>query len=203
VVKKPQKRRETGVKTVNRNSSSCKRINAGFGVKPFRHSFSVGGGFTILEMVVAIFLIAIILGTVLLLMAANLNILDKANNIMIANALAQYTIEDVKNIDFPPVYCDRQNRFGDRPLDGLNYKSEAAIVPVIDGGDWTPEEFQEKYSIRRYDFRYDTLGAFLDGSIPNDTDITMQHRVDVYILRRNDDSVILKNSITISRDGLF
>ncbi|MCM8761964.1 MAG: type II secretion system GspH family protein, partial [Candidatus Omnitrophica bacterium] len=49
-------------------------------------------GFTVLELVVAIFLIAIVIGTVLLIMSANLNIIDKANDILVANALAQYTI---------------------------------------------------------------------------------------------------------------
>ena len=162
-------------------------------------------GFTILEMVVAIFLIAIVLGTVLLLMAANLNVLDKANDLLVANALAQYTFEDVRNIDFPPVYYDRQGRFGDRPVSNLPpiYKLPAEVDPVTDGGDWTPKEFQDKYVVRRYDFRYRTDGSFLDGITIPDTDITMIHQVDVYVLRKKDNSTVLKDSIVISRDGLF
>ena len=162
-------------------------------------------GFTILEMVVAIFLIAIVLGTVLLLMAANLNVLDKANDLLVANALAQYTFEDVRNIDFPPVYYDRQGRFGDRPVSNLPpiYKLPAEVDPVTDGGDWTPAELIDKYIVKKYDFRYDFAGAPLSDPAVSDTDLAMMHRVDVYILRRKDSSVILTDSIFISRDGLF
>lgn len=161
-------------------------------------------GFTILELVVAIFLIAIVLGTVLFLMASNLNVLDKANDLLVANALRQYTFEDVRNIDFPPVYYDRQSYFGDRPMAGGTYKMPPDIDPVTDISDWTPEEFQDKYIVRRYDFRYDNnADGFLDGTILPDTDLTVMHRVDVYVLRRKDNSVILTDSLFISRDGMF
>jgi prepilin-type N-terminal cleavage/methylation domain-containing protein len=169
-------------------------------------------GFTLLELVVSIFLIAIVLGTALLLMAANLNVLDKANDILVANALAQYTIEDIRNIEFPPVYYDRQGNFGDRlvkdnpvpPPDDI-YKNPEEIDPETEGGDWTPEpvEFQKDYIIRRYDFRYDEAGVFLSDTTQSDTDKTMKHRVDVYVLRKSDNSVILQDFIVISRDGLF
>jgi len=168
-------------------------------------------GFTILELVVAIFLIAIVLGTVLLLMAANLNVLDKANDLLVANALKQYTFEDVRNIDFPPVKYDRQSYFGDRPgIDNASppplykYKLPADVAPAVDNNyDWTPTEFQDKYIIRKYDFRYGSDGGFLDGTTIPDTDITMIHQVDVYVLRKKDNSTVLKDSIFISRDGLF
>ncbi len=137
-------------------------------------------------------------------MAANLNILDKANDLLVANALSQYTIEDVRNIEFPPVYHDRQSRFGDRPIDG-NYKNHVTVDPVNDGGDWTPEpkELQNKFIVRRYDFRYDRAGVFLEEPTVPDTDIAIKHRVDVYVLRRKDNSIVLQDSIVISRDGMF
>jgi len=167
-------------------------------------------GFTILELVVSIFLIAIVLGGVLLLMAANLNVLDKANEIMVANALAQYATEDVRNIDFPPVYHDRQDRFGDRPVrDNPSppplyvFKEPGDISSADDGGDWTPAEFQDKYIVRRYDFRYDASGEFLQDTTAGDTDVAMKHRVDIYVLKKNDNSLILKDSIILSRDGMF
>ncbi|MCM8820683.1 MAG: type II secretion system GspH family protein [Candidatus Omnitrophica bacterium] len=162
-------------------------------------------GFTILELVVSIFLIAVVIGTVLLIMAANLNIIDKANDILVANALAQYTIEDVKNIEFPPVYYDRQTRFGDRIVipasSPSTYKSPDEVDPVNDGNDWTPEEMQDKYIVKRYNFRYDRSGGFLSDVTQSDTDRTMSHRVDVYVLRKRDKALILNDSILISRDG--
>ena len=48
-------------------------------------------GFSLLEMIVAIFLVAVVIGTVLLLMASNLNVINKANEIMISNAPVSYT----------------------------------------------------------------------------------------------------------------
>ena len=157
-------------------------------------------GFTLVEMVVAIFLIAVVLSGVLLLMAANLNVIDKANETMVANALLQYTLEEVRNIDFPPVHCDRQSSFGDRPGNGT-YKTPESINPVEDGNDWTPVEFSDRFIVKKYDFRYKWDGTFLDGTTANDTDNTMYHRVDVYILKRRGNSIILQNSAIISRDG--
>jgi len=159
-------------------------------------------GFTMLELVVSIFLIAVVIGTVLLVMSANLNIIDKANDLLVANALAQYTLEDVSNIEFPPVYYDRQSRFGDRiinPSPPPTYKGPDEIDPTTDGGDWTPAEMQDKYIVRRYDFRYDGSGNLLSDA--TDPDSAMKHRIDVYVLRKRDKSVILKDYIIISRDG--
>ncbi|MCM8776750.1 MAG: type II secretion system GspH family protein [Candidatus Omnitrophica bacterium] len=159
-------------------------------------------GFTVLELVVAIFLIAIVIGTVLLIMSANLNIIDKANDILVANALAQYTIEDVKNIEFPPIYYDRQASFGDRPLkDSTTYKTPDEVEPTTDGNDWTPKEMQEKYIVRRYNFRYDGSNSFLSDATQSDTERTMSHRIDVYVLRKRDKALILNDYILISRDG--
>lgn len=160
-------------------------------------------GFTLLELVVAIFLIAVVIGTALLIIAANLNIIDKANDILVANALAQYTIEDVKNIEFPPVYYDRQASFGDRPLkDSNTYKGPDEVDPLTDGGDWTPDELQDRYIVRRYNFRYDGSVNLLTDATQPDTERTMSHRIDVYVLRKRDKALILNNYILISRDGI-
>lgn len=183
--------------------------NTGFLPERLRKAEFWAKGFTMVELVVSIFLIAIVLGAVLLLMAANLNVLDKANEIMVANAIVQYAAEDVRNADFPPVYYDRQTSFGDRPIDvsqtpevykgpeGIDSSDHAAA------GDWTPDGFQDKYLVRRYDFRYDGAGEFLDDTAVPDTDIAMKHRVDIYVLKKSDSSLILKGSAVVSRDGLF
>jgi len=138
-------------------------------------------------------------------MSANLNVLEKANDLLVANALRQYTFEDVRNIDFPPVDYDRQSCFGDRIIDasGTLYKTPETIDPAVDVSDWTPLEFQDKYIVSKYDFRYDFAGALLNDPTVSDTDLAMMHRVDVYVLRRKDNSVILTDSLFISRDGMF
>ncbi|MDD3725800.1 MAG: prepilin-type N-terminal cleavage/methylation domain-containing protein, partial [Candidatus Ratteibacteria bacterium] len=132
----------------------------------------IKSGFTMLELVVAIFLIAVVIGTALLIMAANLNVIDKSNDIMVANALIQYTVEDIHNIEFPPVYYDRQARFGDRPIDGTTYISPDEVDSAKDGNDWTPDELQDKYIVRRYDFRYDGSGGLFTDATQEDTDRT-------------------------------
>ncbi|HNS33366.1 MAG TPA: prepilin-type N-terminal cleavage/methylation domain-containing protein [bacterium] len=159
-------------------------------------------GFTVLEMVVSIFLIAIILGGALLLLAANLNVIEKANEMMIATSLAQYTVEDVRNIEFPPVYYDRQSSFGDRPVSGTVYKNFDSVNPADDGNEWTPAGFENSFIVRKYDFRYGADGAFLSDAATDDTDLAMQHRVDVHILKKQDSSLILSNSVIITRNGL-
>jgi len=158
-------------------------------------------GFSLLEIIVAMFLIAIVLGTVLMLMAANLNVIGRANELMVANALAQYTIEDVRNINFPPVYYNRQAAFGDRPGNGT-YKTPDSVNPATDGKNWAPSNFEGDFIVRRYDFRYGGDGLFLDGSTANDTDTAMHHRIDIYVLKKKDAAVIMKNSVIISRDGM-
>ena len=153
-------------------------------------------GFSLLEMIVAIFLVAVVIGTVLLLMASNLNVINKANEIMISNALAQYSIEEVKNIEFPPVYSDRQDYFGDE----IQYDS---IVDISYYGDYTPDEFKDKFRIIRFVQGYYPNGQIIPDF--NDTlyDDAMKLKVIVYVLRKRDNAVISKREIYISRNGMF
>ncbi|MCD6408589.1 prepilin-type N-terminal cleavage/methylation domain-containing protein [bacterium] len=153
-------------------------------------------GFSLLELVIAIFLIAVVIGTVLLLLAANLNIINKANELMIANALVQYSIEEVKNIDFPPVYADRQDYFGDE----ITYDS---IVDVSFYSDWTPKEFKEKFKIIRFVQGYDSSGSLIIDFNNTKYDEAMILKIIVYVIRRKDGKLILKTSTFVSRNGLY
>jgi len=153
-------------------------------------------GFSVLELVIAIFLIAVVIGVTLLLIAGNLNIIYKSNELMIATALAQYSMEEVKNIDFPPVYYDRQDYFGDE----IQYDS---IVDVSYYGDYTPEDFKDKFRIIRFVQGYDSSGQIIADFDSTKYDDAMLLKVIVYILRKKDNSVILKNTLYISRNGLY
>jgi len=163
-------------------------------------------GFSLLELVIAIFLISIVIGATLLLIAGNLRIIHRANEMMVATALAQYNMEEIKNFDFPPVYYDKQGFFGDRVSNSGIYKRPDEIDPVNDGTDRTPDEFKDRFIVKRFDFRYDSSGNFIENvtdDTSEDTDKTMLHRIDIYILRKKDNSVMLKNTIYISRNGMF
>lgn len=174
-------------------------------------------GFTILELVIAIFLLAVVIGTALLIMASNLNVIDKSNDIVVANALIQHTVEDIYNIEYPPVYYDRQDDFGDRPTVVISnptpppddievYKGPEDIDLLTDGDDHMPADFPDeiknKYILKKYDFRYNADGVFLSVAGVDDTDETAKHRIDIYVLRKNDKAVLLEEHILISRDGL-
>ncbi|MCM8818302.1 MAG: type II secretion system GspH family protein [Candidatus Omnitrophica bacterium] len=163
-------------------------------------------GLTLIEVVVAIFLMAIVIAAGILLLGINLNVIKKANELTIATALMQYTIEDIKNIDFPPIYYDTQYKFGDRPHNGSFYKQPEEIDPKIDGNDWTPDYYKNDFIVKRFDFRYAPNGDFIlnvSYDSKQDTDLTARHRVDIYILRRRDKYILLKKPIYRTRDGLY
>jgi len=159
-------------------------------------SFGGGKGFSLLELIISIALIAIVIGAVLLLIAGNLNVMQKANEIMIATAMGQYQLESVKNIDFPPVYYDRQDDFGEKK------NNESAINDVGNGADFTPLEFSEKFKVERYVIGYDSSGNNLDWS-SSSYDDAMLLKIIIYVLREKDNSVILRTSTYISRNGLY
>lgn len=153
-------------------------------------------GFSLLEMIVAIFLIAVVIGVVLLLMASNLNIITKANEIMIANALSQYSIEEVKNIEFPPVYSNRQAYFGDEIQND-------SIVDVSYYNDYTPDKFKGKFMVIRFVQGFDTSGNLIVDFNDNMYDDAMLLKIIVYVLRKKDNEVLSKRVVYISRNGLF
>ena len=160
-------------------------------------------GFSLLELVIAIFLIAVVIGTVLLLLAANLNIINKANELMIANALVQYSIEEVKNIDFPPVYADRQDRFGKE----ITSENSVDIENPDPDADFTPPGFADKFEVRRYNISYFSDGTVVDTTPAKSQDTyndeSFMRKIMVYVIRRKDGKLILKTSTFVSRNGLY
>ncbi|HOV22475.1 MAG TPA: type II secretion system protein [bacterium] len=163
-------------------------------------------GFTLLEMVISIFLIAIVIGIVLLLMSSNMNVVNKANEIMIANALSQYSIEEVKNFEFPPVYSDRwgeqkPEEYG-KIVDEIEDENS---INIGTGTDFTPPEFQDRFKIERYVIGYgnDTSTPLSNWATSPDYDKAMGLRVIVYVLRRKGNAVLSRREIYISRNGLF
>jgi type II secretory pathway pseudopilin PulG len=162
-------------------------------------------GFSLLELVVAIFLIAVVIAAVLLLMAANLNVIDKANSIMLANAVSQYSIEEVKNIEFPPVYSDRQSLFGQPVEDKVPSTFPGGDQPPPDGPNVTPADFSSKYKVERYVIGYKSSGEeIVDWSdIEKAYNEAMQLEILVYVIRKMDNSVVSEKRIFISRNGMY
>jgi len=161
-------------------------------------------GLTLIEVVVAIFLVAGVIATGLLLLSGNLNVIKKANELTIANALMQYSIEEVKNIDFPPVYYDRlkdQTTYGkiadEVETDSLYYINNNPTVYT----DFTPEQYKADYRVIRFVRGYDGSGQILVPPINYDNAMALEFIV--YVLRKRGNQVLLKQTIYRSRDGLY
>ncbi len=155
------------------------------------------GGFSLLELVVAVFLIALVIASTLLIIAANLNIIMKANERMISTTLAMYQIETVKNIDFPPIYYDTQDNFG----------HETTVDPPTPGycaaADFTPPEFATKLRVERYVYAYDESGA-MDTAFDNTRyDRAQKLKILTYIIRKKGNYVLLQITTWVSRNGLY
>ncbi|MCX8082991.1 MAG: hypothetical protein N3D17_06330, partial [bacterium] len=80
------------------------------------------------------------------------------------------------------------------------YKGPDEINAIVDGKDWTPPEMQNKYIVRRYDFWYDGSNNFLSDCTAPDS--AMMHRIDIYVLKKKDKSIIARDSVIVSRDGI-
>lgn len=146
----------------------------------------VNKGLTILELVVAIFLITVAVGTGLLIIAGNLNVMQKSNEMLIASAIAQYHIELVKTIDFPPVYSDRQSEFPKKISEGDNLSVESSIIPdfkVYMGCVW---------------YKADGTEASV-----TETDKVMLRKIKIEVRRSKDNYPIISMPIFITRNGVY
>ena len=159
-------------------------------------------GLTLIEVVIAIFLIAAVIATGLLLLSGNLNVIKKANELTIANALMQYSIEEIKNIDFPPVYYDRlkdQSTYG-KIADEIE-KDSIVDTYINFYTDFTPEQYKPDYRVIRFVRGYNSSGQNL--TIPINYDEAMGLEFIIYLLRRRGNQILLKQTIFRSRDGLY
>jgi prepilin-type N-terminal cleavage/methylation domain-containing protein len=167
-------------------------------------------GFSLLELVVAIFLLAITLGVGILIIAQHLNVIKKANEIMIATTLTQYAIEDARNMDFPPVYYDRLLSEITSPYGSAEFVSVVPSNPSSSPGrNMTPPGFQNNYIVYRYIIAYNSSGVsfqltsanYDNGSSPaGPTNL----QIIVYVLRAaNPSYIILTTTTYMSRNGLF
>ncbi|MCK4245160.1 MAG: prepilin-type N-terminal cleavage/methylation domain-containing protein [Candidatus Omnitrophica bacterium] len=92
-------------------------------------------GFSLLEMVIAMFIIAIVIAFSLALMGDGLRRTVKANELLTATALAQYEIDYAKNIPFPPTTVER---------DFKNYDTGGGID---DSGEYQDCSYNSNYKI--------------------------------------------------------
>jgi hypothetical protein len=144
-----------------------------------------------------------IFATGFLIISGNLNITKKAILLTIGNSLMQYSIEEIKNIDFPPIYYDKlkNSKVAD--------ESETDIISLqnIDSyTDFTPEKYKPDYRIIRLVQAYDISGNLILPT-PDDVsyyyDTAMYLKFTIYILRKRDNQVLLKETIYRVRDGLY
>jgi prepilin-type N-terminal cleavage/methylation domain-containing protein len=161
-------------------------------------------GLTLIEVVIAIFLLAIVVATGLLLLSGNLNILKKANELTIATAIAQYMSEEIKSVDFPPIYWDKlkeQNVYGkladEIQTDSLFYINSNPPVYT----DFTPEQYKSDYRVIKFIRGYNIVGSQIYPI--NNYDDVMRLEFIIYVLRKKGNYVLVKQTIYRSRDGLY
>lgn len=157
-------------------------------------------GLTLIEVVISIFLIAGVIATGLLIISGNLNVIKRANELTLATALLQYTIEDTKNIDFPPIYYDRQSNFGDEVETESLFYIDHNPSPYTD---FTPEIYKNDFRIIRFVQGIDGSGNIIQNFNENMYDNAMSLRITIYILRRKGNKVLLKQTVYRTRDGLY
>jgi len=147
-------------------------------------------GFSILELVVAMFLLTIVVGTGILIIAGNLNIMQKSNEILLAAAVAQYYAESLDLIDFPPVYFDRQTDYPKKisetePLTtSYQVKSPDPNFKVYSGCVW-----------------YSASGN--DDLTEIDTDKVALRKIRIEVRRAKDGYVLIKQPIFTTRNGIY
>ena len=155
-------------------------------------------GFSLLELTIAIFIVAIVLGTVLLVIASNLGVVHRANEMMISSTLLQYQSEVTKNIEFPPVYVDRQDDFGtetrvENPLPG----------PGTTATDYAPSTYSANYRAYRY-----VTSFTADGKVDTMFDSTRYDsacmlKLSLFVMRKKDPAVVGQKIIYVSRSRLY
>lgn len=143
-------------------------------------------GFSILELVVAIFLLTIVIGTGLLIIAGNLNLMKKSNEILIASAIAQYHIELVRTIDFPPVYADRQTDFPPK----ISENGPLIEVPTI----------EPNFRVLMGCIWYKADGS---EATETETDKVVLRKVKIEVRRKKDNLLMIDMPVFITRNGIY
>ncbi len=146
-------------------------------------------GFSILELVVAIFLITIVAGTGLLIIAANLNLVKRSNEILIASTILQYYTEKVKAIDFPPVCADRQIDFPQKISESDDFTSSYEV-----------DSFNPDLKIYMGCVWYKNDGS---EATENETELVVLRKIKIEARRSKDGYKLISMPIWIVRNGIY
>jgi len=149
----------------------------------------VNKGFSILELVVAIFLITIVVGTGLLIIAGNLNVMKKSNEMLIAAAVAQYHIEIVKTIDFPPVCSDRLSDFPKKITDSADFDTSCQV-----------NSFDPNFKVYMGCVWYKNDGT---EATTTETDLTVLRKMKIEVRRSKDDYKLISMPVFITKNGIY
>lgn len=147
-------------------------------------------GFSVLELVVSIFLLTVVIGTGILIIAGNLNIIKKSNETLIAAAIAQYHIELARTIDFPPVCSDRQSEFPKKIAEDTAFDSSyqvSSLDPsfnVFMGCVWYKDDGSEETD-------------------ENKKDSVVLRKIKIEVKRSKDNYLLIAMPVYITRNGIY
>lgn len=177
-------------------------------------------GLTFLEVILAITLLAMVLGGGLILIGHNMIIMKKASELMVSTALTQYAIQDARNMDFPPVYYNRlYNEINNEFITGSPYTYEFISSPQYanpfkypnDGRNMTPPKYFDDWTVERYIIAYGSSGNILlpptppttQAQISNYENSAMELEVIVYVIQNKSDDIVSQDITYMSRNGTF
>ena len=150
-------------------------------------------GFSLLEMIIAISIIAVVIAFSLVAMGTGLQLTKKTEALILATSIAQYEIDYARNIPFPPTTNDRQSEFTSSPRDGTDPPDSGKWCDgdiICNGTNYKDLEFQVAC------IRYDK-----DGVSTSSDNETMLRKIKVFVRRKSDEQIILTTSTYISRNG--
>jgi type II secretory pathway pseudopilin PulG len=191
------------VSIYHRGSASQRRRRVCAGSDCSGHKSS---GLTFLEVILAITLLAIVLGGGLILIGHNMIIIKNAEETMVATALTQYAIQDARNMDFPPVYYDRLanelKSFPNEFIPSLQYANPINPTYKQYGRNITPLKFQNDYSVIRYIIAYGSNGVPFQMTTSNEN-YAMELEIIVYVIQKPENNIVSQDVTYMSRNGAF
>ncbi|HPP66697.1 MAG TPA: hypothetical protein PKX05_02145 [bacterium] len=135
-------------------------------------------------------MLTVAIGTGLIIIAANLNVMQKSNETLLASAIAQYHIESLNLIDFPPVYFDRQTDYPKKISEDESLINPSFQVP-------SPDPNIKVYMGCVW---YGPNGGELSD---NDTDLVVLRKVKIEVRRAKDNYLLIKMPVFITRNGVY
>ncbi len=117
--------------------------------------------------------------------------MQKSSEILLASAVAQFHIESIRAIDFPPVYSDRQSDFPKKISDDSAFDTDTSYMV---------NSFDPSFKVYMACVWYKNDGSEA-GS--DEIDKVVLRKVKIEVKRSKDDYPLIKMPVFITRNGIY